>query len=329
MIRIASDAFDFECGEHVIILGNMDGLIFDSGTYKSFLFATLVHAQNSNRLKSNCRVRLVDSPYTLADVALNSADCVIIDELNFAPNEVNLLLDTVRRANAYLIVIGRIFIKQLEYSVDAIFTFRYSENKFTVRQYFLNSHSQPFHADIAACEDSTSVAGVYSRALGDEVVPVRGRSHFFKFVKKYGTAFLIADKPKFGQDLLDIIYRAKAGDSGIRHLVLFLPDCFEEIVCEVAGAVSLEEEIDYFDREQYYERLAETITQWNKSNVTKSVADICDMFDMGSSEILKDLERYYHQMEVLDDSRCYVIDLDEVNIPSLSQAQKGETGKNP
>lgn len=327
MISIACNILTFTCGDHIMVFGCENGLIYDSATRKSFLFTLLKNEQNLGKLESNCRVRLIDSPYTLAGIRLSAEDCIIIDELNFAPREVNSLLDEVRSANAYLIVIGRILIKQLEYSVDAIYTFHYADGRFTMKPYFQNSESQPFQAGIAACEDSTSVAAVYSRKLEDEVIPVRGRSNFYKFIKNQRVAFIIADKPKFGSDLLNLIYKVKTSGCKIKYLVMFLPDCFEEVVCEIANGTDALEDMpgqdQFFDREQYYEYLASAITKWDKNNVTSSVAFLMDHYDMDASEILEDMRLFYNHMQVSDRSRCYVVDLNAIDIAVIQPQKNG------
>ena len=321
MIKIDCDIFHFESCDHINILGARQGLIFDSGSRKTFLFRSLQSQQNLGRMQSNGKVRLVDSPYTLSGIRFTSKDCVIIDELNFAPREIDALLMAVRKANAYLIVIGRILIKQLEYSVDAIYTFSYDSGKFYVERYFSNVSQQPFHADTAVCEDSTSVAAVYSQALEQEVIPACGRSNFFRYVKQKEIALVIADKPKFGPDLLNLIYRARTSGCRLRYLLLFLPACFEEIVCEVSSAMVSEtkvsEEYDFFDEEQYYEYLAEKKAGWDKENVTKAVAGIVNSFHLESSAILRDLRIFYQGGTVGQDMRCYVCDIAAVDISQL------------
>lgn len=320
MIRIDCDIFHFESSDHINVLGCEHGLIFDSGTRKTFLFRSLQSRQNMGRLQSNGRVRLVDSPYTLSGIRLTAEDCVIIDELNFAPREIDGLLAAVREANAYLIVIGRILIKQLEYSVDAIYTFSYASGRFHVEPYFSNTSRQSYCADAVVCEDSTSVAAVYSQNLEQEVIPACGRSNFYRFIRRNEVAFIIADKPKFGPDLLNLIYRIGASGCRLRYLLLFLPACFEEIVCEVsvdvASGSDIADKSDFFDEEQYYEFLAAE-AGWDKKNVTKAVAGIADLFRRNDSAILKDMRRFYEGSTVSAAERCYVCDINAVDISRL------------
>lgn len=318
MIKIECEIFNFESHDHVNVLGCEQGLVFDSATRKTFLFRSLQSQQNLGHLRANCTVRLVDSPYTLSGISFTSEDCVIIDELNFAPREIDALLASIKRAHAYLIVIGRILINQLEYSVDAIYAFAYDSGKFHVNRYFSNVPQQSCLAEAIICEDSTSIAAVYSQALEQEVIPACGRSNFYKFIKQNEIAFVIADKPKFGQDLLNLIYRAKVSGSKLQYLIMFLPACFEEVVCEVAADtiqdVSKQDKTDFFDEEQYYEYLAEKKAGWDKRNVTKSVVAIMNMLNLKNSAILEDMQLFYHGCKVKDDTRCYVCNISDVDI---------------
>ena len=55
------------------------------------------------------------------------------------PSELSDLLLEVRRANAWLVVIGRLFIKQLEYGIDSILTFHMDESNHVIfNEYFQN-----------------------------------------------------------------------------------------------------------------------------------------------------------------------------------------------
>ena len=88
MAEIKCDILDCAFVEHINIIGSYDGLIYDSGTCKSFLFESLRDQQIQHKLKSNCNIRFVDSPYTLSGLQLNQSDCIVIDEANFAPEEI-------------------------------------------------------------------------------------------------------------------------------------------------------------------------------------------------------------------------------------------------
>ena len=72
----------------------------------------------------------------------------------------------------------------------------------TFSRYFQNTDQVELMPDIVACEDSTSIAAIYSGMLDTEVHPAFGRSNFFRIIKENQIAFIIADKPKFGSDLL-------------------------------------------------------------------------------------------------------------------------------
>ena len=307
MVEIKCDILECAFVEHINIIGSYDGLIYDSGTCKSFLFESLRDQQIQHKLKSNCNIRFVDSPYTLSGLQLNQSDCIVIDEANFAPEEIDQLLHAIRQVNAYFIVIGRLFVKQLEYSVDAIWQMRYTNDVFELSKAFDNVQSCDKYCNIIACEDSTPVASIYADILGEDVIPVRGRSNFYKYIKNEFVAFIIADKPKFGQELLNLIYRAMSGKSKTKYLVLFLPSCFEEIVCELGGI----EKHANLDTSFDFEELAMKDCDWNKNNTVESVRSLRFNCDISKSLILSDLYKFYYGHNVNNCSRCYVVALED------------------
>ncbi|MDD7332930.1 MAG: hypothetical protein PUG70_00885 [Lachnospiraceae bacterium] len=324
MIRIKCEVLDFSFEDHISIIGNSDGLLFDSGTYKSFLYQSLYDQQKLNKLESNCNVHFIDSPYVLSGIELKSSDCIVIDEANFAPEGLNELMQSVRKGNAYLIAIGRIYVKQFEYSVDSIYTFEMKNGMFAMHKYFENAIVQKNICDVVVCEDSSVVAALYSKVINDDVVSANGRSNFYRNIKQSNNAFLIADKPKFGQELLYLIYRIKNSNSCVKKLLLFLPSCFEEIICEVARLTSFDYECsNSFDLEMYYEKIACEKLGWDKRKVAKSFFLLETKYDFLSSKILKDLQLFYSNMPVQEEKYYYEIAIDDVNLFDLNKFMDG------
>lgn len=107
--------------KHVNVIGGTDGMGFNSGTCKTYFYRRLVEEQLLGRIVTSNKIFLAQSPYAWSGIQLSSNYCVIIDEANFAPRELINLFEAVRKANAYLVVIGRMHVKQLVYSVDSIF----------------------------------------------------------------------------------------------------------------------------------------------------------------------------------------------------------------
>lgn len=320
MIEIKCDICTLQLKNHVTLLGSEDGVVFDSATHKTHLFKLLQQQQTSKRLVCTKNVRFVSDPYVLHDLTLSSSDCIIIDEFNYAPSEFSDLLLEVRRANAWLVVIGRLFIKQLEYSVDSILVFHMDEsNHVTFNEYFQNAERLDLAPDIVACEDSTMVAAIYSTVLETNVEPASSRSSFFKTINENELPFIIADKSKFGADLLNLIYLIKNKNNNIKFLILFCSACFEEILCEVTGldVGSVENALEHtFDSEKFYETAANALPMWSKQNVTKSLIALQReyTFSRTTSSVLNDLFLFYNNECVLNPSRCYVINIDNITI---------------
>lgn len=322
MIRIKCDAFEFSSENHINILGAEDGLIYDSGTHKSHLMAILGEYQTEGALESNCVIHLADSPFIMANLDFHSNDCIIIDEWNYAPGQINDLLQRVRAANAYLIFIGRMNVRQLEYSVDAIYTFEYVDGRFPVKKYFGNTARSEWKSETVVCEDSAPVAALYAEILDyDSIQVANGRSNFFKYIKDFGVAFLIADKPKFGQDLLSLVYQLKSNHYPVRYLLLFLPDCFEEVLYEAAeNAGMIKNDLNrevYFDNEVYYEKAVDALEQWDKRKVARSIAELRMVLKFDQTEIMQDMKLFFENDVVCDPSRCYICDLEHVHISEL------------
>ena len=318
MIKIECDIFHLCTEDHVIILGAEDGLVFDSGTHKSHFITELIRYRNNRKIVSNCVLIIEDTVDNLIGFEFTEKHCIVIDEANFAPHDLEDLFERIRAANAYLMIVGRICIKQLECSVDAIYLLKYHGGNFYTRRLFSNVSQIDRTPDQIACEDNVAIANVYAEALEvDNVVPVCGRGNFYKYIRKYANPMIIADKPKFGQNLLTLLYMLKINHTDTRNLILFLPDCFEEIICELA-ADNIEAKLcssdNVFDKELFYEMLAKQVTCWDKHHVTRSMKELRKCLDFSDSEILKDLCNLYYCRTVTNASRCYLIELDNVKI---------------
>lgn len=321
MIKIWSDLLAFESSEHVIIWNGADNLALNSGTHKSHLF-TLMEAQwNDKLLHATKNLVFMNHIQYAKNLVFNAEDCLILDEANYSPADLNNIFQKIRAANAYMIVIGRLLIKQLEYSVGAIYEFEYCKSNVLFRQVFTPVNTNSNRNDLIACEDSTQVASVYSTILRRDVKAVYGRSNFYTDVRRNAYPLLIADYPKFGVELLRLLHRLYASESRSKALVisLFCPNCFEQIVCEVAEQYGVKLPVlnadDYFDAEYFYEDMSKAIPKWDKAKVTESVIDITRKWDMGKSQTLQELYRFVIGDLCNAKTLCY-----EVNIKCFAQS---------
>lgn len=302
MIEISCDFMYFRSEAHVIVWNGKDNLAFDSGTGKTFLFRELLGLDSQHRLYSNKHLIMSDDVRVLSTMSYTSDDCVIIDEANLKPHHLYDLFCKIRDANAYIIVMGRLLIAQLEYAVNSIYEFELDvDREFSIinhvylNEAFQNSTRKSVQNDIVVCEDSRSVADIYSNTLGIGVTAAYGRSKFYGIVKSFRSPLLIVDLPKFGTDLIQLIHNLGQDATEVANvcLTLFCPDCFEQILCEVAEYY--DEKLpdlnvgDFFDREFFYERKAKGIQQWSKSNVGRSLNSIQKVWDFCVSNTLQEL----------------------------------------
>lgn len=312
MITIDCEVGSFTFTEHVNIIGGVESVGYDSGTHKSHFYSLLEDQQRLKRLKSNKKIHFVNSleSFNSLDITLSSDHCIIADELNFDPNGLDKLFRKVRAGNAFLIAIGRMYIKQFEYSVDAIWKLERDMNKFNISRVFENVIRHNLIVKTVACEDSASIAAIYSELLDCDVFSVNSRSAFLSYCKK-DNIFIIADKPKFGQELLNLIYMSHIKNKPTKTIILYLIDGFEEIICELANLDSstlLSE--NFFDKEYYYEELAKQEPLWNKKKVAASIFALHSKYNFNDSRIVRNLIDFYKGNGVLDFDNCYCINID-------------------
>ena len=243
MIKIDGDTVSLESEEHIILLGAKQGAVFESGTHKTHFISELRDQVTNHLLESNKNLIIVDQVSTAGDLReLTEDDCVILDEANLNVGILETFVERVRRSHAYLISVGRLMVRQLDCSVDAVYCINY-DGEFKIEQVFEPCGVNPVKNDGVYCEDCGAVAGVYEECLNTSVVSVGGRFGFIRNVK--GSApFIIADKPKSGgkggkslRKLLDVgkidygVYARAEGEAGycegIYTVPLFLLNKFE------------------------------------------------------------------------------------------------------
>lgn len=315
MVEIKCDLFSFECAEHVIIWGGADHLALNSGTHKSHLFTLMNMWWQDGQLESTKNLVFLDRVELAQNMMFRSDDCLILDEVNYRPAEIDYIFQKVRAANAYMIMIGRLLVKQLEYSVGDVYEFEFNPSSVTFHPVFQPLQSSAAEADIILCEDSTQVASVYSTALRKDVKAVYGRSNFYTDVKRNYSPLLIADYSKFGTELLQLLQRLYTNNSNIKTKTLFLfcPDCFERIICAVAkqnGFILRDLNInDFFDTGYFYEELAKDISLWDKTRVAASIIDMQATWDMSLSQTIQELQQFVHPAGSNLSTRCYKLSI--------------------
>lgn len=315
MVEIKVDTQIYRFYHHVNIIGGPGAEALDSGVRKSYFFSELERLATEKNLESNMPLWLIDRASLVGDVSIITSNmCVIMDEANFSPNDINRIFERVREVNAYLITIGRLFIKQIEYSVDAVYEVNMD---LQLVKKFVNKTSNSVVFDVATTEDSAAVAYLYGTVLPVEVIPVLGRSRFFKYIKDSSKPLLIADRAKFGGELLLLLERLNK-ESYVGVLSLFLPESFEEIVLDIIGYDYKDFPDTEFDKEVLYEKiLKEEIPWWNKNKLSNSVEYLTGKYSIRQSSLLKKLIaifngvgcEYFYQEHILSEEEQEILDM--------------------
>lgn len=309
MIKIDCDAAHLELYHHVNIICGND--IFASGEKKSYFYDHLLTARNNKKLKSNKLLVFLQSPMDYVSINFTEDTCLILDEANFSPQDLDNLFKTVRTESAFIIVIGRLFVKQLECSVDAIYSVNYTDT-FSIERVFKNSNRVQPKIDRILNEDSTSVAAIYSECLRNEVVPVFGRSNFYKYVKNEQHVLLIADKPKFGQELISLIYRLCREGGKTRSISGYYMIAFEQVIASMIlnnYSEVLKAAEESFDSETYFEQyLKENVSLWDKKQLQESLKRIKSLYCFDKSEVLMNLVQFA-QNEEFQNEYTYFVDI--------------------
>lgn len=316
-IEIEGDIIKFKSEFHINIVDSPIEQLGNSATYKTFLFSSLSSAYENRQIESNCQLFFDSTMREISSRLLTKSCCLILDEANYEPKELDKLLQLVRQTGCYLILIGRLYVKQLEYSVDAIWQVKYDGERFSL-DHLLKPTKNDRVYDVVACEDSTSVAALYSEYLLREIVPVFGRSNFFKIVKmSYDKVnyLLIADRAKFGPELLALALRVcdKFRTDKV-ELNLYLPQCFEEICLDLVGEVPTSLDPEFFDYEEFFERrLSDSVSSWDKSNLTSSVLKLKAAYDFSKSRILADMNSIVNGASESKFNMFYKVKLNKVD----------------
>ena len=295
MIKIRCENVLLEFCNHVNVLGGDTYTVFNSATKKSFLFNTLVMNRNNNKLQSNCTIALLDSPMEFETTKIDSDTCIILDEANFAPSILDKMFQVIRENNAYVVIIGRLLVRQFEYAVDAIYSIKYESGCFSNYRVFNNAAFK--RVSSVFTEDSTAVASIYTDCINVEVVPVFGRSNFYKYIKREVAPLIIADIPKFGNELLTLIWRVNNSNSDVNWINGFFFSSFEQILASLFFENYAEidkESKSSFDRENYFEKFLNNNSKlWNKKDVIQSLKNIKECYDFMDSVIIRDLINCY------------------------------------
>ena len=194
MIEISCDFMYFRSEAHVIVWNGKDNLAFDSGTGKTFLFRELLGLDSQHRLYSNKHLIMSDDVRVLSTMSYTSDDCVIIDEANLKPHHLYDLFCKIRDANAYIIVMGRLLIAQLEYAVNSIYEFELDvDREFSIinhvylNEAFQNSTRKSVQNDIPDDESLIRNLRIFDNG-GDSHVLSRGIRDVESIEDTYGTS---------------------------------------------------------------------------------------------------------------------------------------------
>jgi len=258
MIRISSGVLSYEFGHHINVIGGYRSAGEKSGVYKTMLYSMLEDANINGQVVSNMPLVFLNNITVLSQLQVTPDVCYLIDEVNFSPNNFNNFFAKLRHVNGFAIIIGRMRIKQIDYSVDAIYSLDSAVPPFNLSKVFVRmSTFRSIENDLYVTEDSKVVADYYSQKTGYTFVAASGKDRIYKYLKKAKNPFIIADNAKFGNVLLNILERRYNLDT----IDLFLPVCFEEFllnsgfrVLEVSEHVENNIPLNYVDGESFCEK---------------------------------------------------------------------------
>lgn len=317
MIEIKGTGIDFRFDHHVNLIGGADFL--DSGNGKTRLYEHMLKLFNNGLLYANKTLVFMPTIESAKIISLDSSICLILDEVTFSPEQLNELFMIIKNSDSNVIVVSRLFVKQFECSVDAIYRLSCnSQGNFILDRYFKNGLGNK-RTDVIVCEDATSIAFVYTDALQENVIPANGKDLIYKHIKRSKNPLVIADKPKFGISLLNLVY--KCAGSTTETIQCFLPSCFEEIVLEIEfpeqyGNV-MQQAYVAFDAENAIEDyLNDKSDVWDKEHTAQSVKDLVNTYDLSKSSVLGELAELYQGKAKLSD-RMYCIDVAQSDIKDV------------
>lgn len=320
MVEIKSDIFDFTFKGHINIICGADMFGENSGRRKTKVFTKLYNRYTNGGLFSNRRLIFIENLDITRSLAVLRDDCVICDETNVSPEDLEILVHAVKNVGAYLIVFGRLDLPQLEFGTqDAYFM---ENDDPVVLKHVFTPIKLPLNvmSDVVVTEDSWSVAGLFTAILGTNVISAGSKNNIWKKIKGAKYPLIIADEHKFMPALMQIICRNKTAEK----IYLFLPASFEEILLDstmIENYRDISELRDAFDSEDFCERrVKELCNKFDKDKV--SVAIRCLLFSrccgqckfhLGQSKILQALIDFYSLNDVEDCMKelCYEIDLNE------------------
>ena len=130
MIVIDCEILHAEFPDKVNVITGENSIGNSSGRGKTFLFSRLKELWERREVECNKRLVLLENVAMIRDMAIDDDRCFILDEANFAPKDLEYLLWLAQTTGGSLIVIGRMYVKQLTYSVDAIYGLKYDGERF-------------------------------------------------------------------------------------------------------------------------------------------------------------------------------------------------------
>lgn len=325
MISIKSDILTYTFPHHVNVIGGFQNLGTDSCKYKTALFTQLRDADGQGNVVSNLKLVFIDNADLLSELSVSSDRCYILDEVNLTPKYFDAFFQKLREVSGYAIFIGRLRLKQLDYSVGAIYVLKTETPPFEISPAFIGGATAAENFDGIFTEDSELVSKKYSEILGKNVVPVNGKNNFYKYIKNYSKPLLIADDAKFGPIILGLIERL--GGKSIKFLGLFVPACFEEFLLssncsdqDILDHVNFGTVIPAFDAEAYCEELVKSFClSFDKSDIAEYFAcmdshKLCEecLIDLRNSKIIKLLKEMIDRQEYSFSGAiniCYIIQI--------------------
>lgn len=333
-LHFRGDVLDCTFYKKVNVIGGTDGFGMNSGMQKTHLFNSLQDGINNGVESCNYRVVFLSGMFEDEILDINEPLVYVVDEMNLSLKKNTKIFRSVEGTNKYLIAIGRLFIPQLQYSIDSIYSIDLLDNKFYLKNSIgFESRNRMNEIYSGITEDNENTALFYNRLLRDfdvnaTVVPACGKDKVPRLVWAMGSlskVFLIVDNPKFGSILMRIIERID--NNNVNSLLIFAPDCFEELLLGFFDSEPLSEFVsngipldDIDDAETVCEHLIrDYLPVYSKKSQTKFwdyfySSELVDCFKVNPIiQILEDLFTGNSSYPMCEKRLCFELDVNTIH----------------
>lgn len=323
MLEFKSSIFCFSFKHHVNVIGGYHDNGSDSGTYKTVFFKRLIDEYTNKHLICNKTLLFISNITDLNAISFSSDLCIICDEMNLSPKFLEDIYKKILESNGYLITIGRLLPKGVQFDIDAVYCLDSFNEPFTLNQVFQygNLSNNP---DVYVTEDDDIAAGLFSIMLSVHVQAAAGNGNVPRLCKRKQYPFIIVDSHKFGCILLQMLNYCKK----LKNVNIFAPACLEELLVDSTDNDTCALVVDTVNNEKYFEQLLKKVCKkFNKKSFVTAIHCLmfnksCDTccFDLSKSSLIKALIAYNNGEEIDECYKHYFFSIDVNSVQDLLRA---------